>query len=185
MQIKEAEFKLCWKPRFFSQLWVLDSFWYIGIYNQKYRIELNLIYLKSLSTLFSIQKWFLRGESDQFYHWLFLTLFDQEGPMIKNGDKTSSKLFETTSNRFFDPNIFIGWKKLDWIIFCFSLFLNKRSPWSRLESKTNTDDFEVTSNLFLDPKWVDWFTYPQKVPVRIAHGQHFFLDSYRETTFVP
>ena len=40
--------------------------------------------------------------------------------------------------------------------------------------KTNSEDVEATSNLFYDQKMVDWFTHPQKVPVRFAHGRHFF-----------
>ena len=40
--------------------------------------------------------------------------------------------------------------------------------------KTNSEDVEATSNLFYDQKMVDWFTHPQKLPVRFAHGRHFF-----------
>ena len=43
-----------------------------------------------------------------------------------------------------------------------------------MEAKTNSEDVEATSNLFYDQKMVDWFTHPQKVPVRFAHGRHFF-----------
>ena len=50
----------------------------------------------------------------------------------------------------------------------------KRNQWSRMEAKTNSEDVEATSNLLYDQKMVDWFTHPQKVPVRFAHGRHFF-----------
>ena len=43
-----------------------------------------------------------------------------------------------------------------------------------MEAKTNSEDVEATSNLFYDQKMVDWFTHPQKLPVCLAHGRHFF-----------
>ena len=118
------------------------------------------------------------------YHLLFRTLFDQEEPMIKNGDKNSSQHFETTSNRLVEPNMFTEWKKD---------LLNHFLLQPILIKGTNDQDrrkiliLRILKQLSIYFQTQNWLTdySSTKSTSSLRSRTALFLDSHRETTFVP